>query len=434
MLRPNDEIVLKFRGVLDETEHLAPIDLRAYQHKLLVPLLQHCRANIPFYAARLEPVFCGGSIDLERWSQIPILTRAEAQASADVMATSRVPPVAGEIARDETSGSTGRPLVFTTNGLQAVAARAATDRLYRWWNFDGNRAMATFISRRKVPAPAPLGVTYRGWMAGKPEGLHHWLDMSADSDQQLDWLLARKPDYLTAYSSTLRPLAERSLARGAALQLKRIIGVSNVLAPDTRALCREAFGAQIVDQYGADEVGSIATECPYCAHYHVAAECVIVEIVDEGGRPCKPGQIGRVIVTPLYAYATPFIRYELGDYATAGPTEEPCPLKLPRLSRIVGRYRNTFRLSGGRTVYPLFSIARLRDFVPMVQFQVIQTAVDAVEVRYVPLPGAGPADTEGLTAYLRTEIDPSLGVTATAVASIERSADGKFEDFVSLVS
>lgn len=434
MLRPTDQIILKFRDVLAATELLAPSELQAYQRQLLIPLLQHCRANIPFYAARLEPLFSGGAIDLDRWPQIPILTRAEAQASTAAMAASRVPPNLGEIARDETSGSTGRPLAFTTNGLQAVAARAMTDRLYRWWGFDGNGSMATFISRRKVPAAAPNGVSYRGWMTGRPTGLHHWLDMSADTGQQLDWLLARRPDYLTAYSSTLRPLAELARARGVDLRLRRIIGVSNVLSGETRTLCKEVFGAHVIDQYGADEVGSIATECPCCTHYHVAAEGVLVEIADEAGRDCAPGEMGRVIVTPLYAYATPFIRYELGDYAVAGPADEPCRVKLPRLSRIVGRFRNTFRLAGGRIVYPLFSIARMREFVPMAQFQVVQTAVDAVDVRYVPLPDAAPPDLVGLTTYLRGEIDPAISVTVTAVAAIERSPDGKFEDFVSLVA
>ena len=433
MLRPNDQIVLKFREVLAETERLAQAELQTYQRKLLTPLLEHCLAHIPFYAARLQPLVSGGVIDLDRWQEIPILTRAEAQASTAALAAPRVPANLGEVVRDETSGSTGRPLVFTSNGLQAVAARAMTDRLYRWWGFDGNCAMATFISRRKVPAPAPHGATYHGWMTGRPAGAHHWLDMSADTNQQLDWLLARRPDYLTAYSSTLRPLSECARARGVSLRFERIIGVSNVLTSETRALCQEVFGAHVVDQYGADEVGSIATECPFCGHYHVAAESVLVEIVNEEGRACASGEIGRVIVTPLYAYATPFIRYELGDYAVAGPADEPCRVKLPRLSRIVGRFRNTFRLADGRIVYPLFSVARLRDFLPMAQFQVVQTAMDSIEVRYVPLPGAGLADLPGLTAYLRDEIDPSLTVTVTIVASIERSADGKFEDFVSLV-
>ena len=33
---------------------------------------------------------------------------------------------------------------------------------------------------------------------------------------------------------------------------------------------------------------------------------------------CAPGEIGRVVVTPLYSTAQPLIRYEQGDMATPG--------------------------------------------------------------------------------------------------------------------
>jgi len=429
----DDQMVLQFRDVLAETERLPAAALATYQRRLLEPLLRHARRNIPFYGSRLGPLFRGDDLDLDRWGDVAIVTRAEAQANIQGMTASAVPPHLGRMSPDETSGSTGRPLVFTTNHLQAVAARAMTDRLYRWWGFDGDRTLASFISRRKVPAPAPDGVTDHGWRTGWPSGIHHLIDMSADTDQQIDWLMRRRPDYLLAYSAALRPLAERLRERGLPVRLERIIGISNVLSAETRALCREVLGAPVVDVYGADEVGTIAIECARCGRYHIAAEAVHVEIVDEAGRPCGPGETGRVIVTPFYGYATAFIRYELGDYATVGDPSVDCPIKLPVLARIIGRFRNTFRLADGRIIYPLFSIAKLRTFVPMAQFQVVQTEPDAIEVRYVPLPGAGPADATGLEAFLRQELDPGFRVRPVAVAAIPRSASGKFEDFLSLV-
>ena len=198
MADANDQMVLKFRDVLAATERLPPEALQAYQRQLLLPLLQHARAHLPFYEARLAPLLRGADIDLERWFEVPILSRAEAQAATAAMTTAIVPAHLGRIGQDETSGSTGRPLAFSTNGLQAVAARAMTDRLYRWWRMDGRRTMASFISRRKVPAPAPDGVTFTGWRTGDPSGLHHLIDMSADTDQQIDWLVKRRPNYLMA--------------------------------------------------------------------------------------------------------------------------------------------------------------------------------------------------------------------------------------------
>lgn len=428
-----DQMVLKFREVLAATEQLEPSALDAYQRQLLLPLIQHARAHMPFYKTRLDTLFDGGDVNLDRWSELPVLTRAEAQSATAAMTTRNVPAHFGSIGQDETSGSTGRPLTFSTNGLQAVAARAMTDRLYRWWGMDGRRTMASFISRRKVNAPAPDGTTFSSWRTGFPSGAHHLIDMSADTDQQIDWLVRRRPNYLTAYSATLRPLAERVRQRGIDLKLEAIIGVSNVVSDETRRLCRTVLGAPLIDQYGADEAGSIATQCRYCGLYHIAAETIRVEIVDTSGRPCAPGETGRVVITPLYAYATAFIRYEIGDYATVGQPDPKCPIRLPTLSRIIGRFRNTFRMADGRILYPLFSIARLRDFLPLLQFQIVQTSYDEIEVRYVPMPGARPADTAGLGDYLRQEIDPSLRVRAVAVTDIPRAATGKFEDFVSLV-
>ena len=128
----------------------------------------------------------------------------------------------------------------------------------------------------------------------------------------------------------------------------------------------------------------------------------------------------------------PFIRYEIGDYAVAGPAKVKCPVRLPALTRVLGRYRNTFTLKDGRIIYPYVEIGRFRDFIPFEQVQVVQTDYDAVEVRYVPLSEAK-ADEAGLQTYVREAIDRSLNVRAVAVDKIPRSASGKFEDFLSFV-
>jgi phenylacetate-CoA ligase len=139
-----------------------------------------------------------------------------------------------------------------------------------------------------------------------------------------------------------------------------------------------------------------------------------------------------VIVTSLYNYAMPFIRYEIGDYAIRGAEDTACRVRLPVLSRVLGRYRNTFTLPDGRIVYPYVEIGRFRDYISFTQVQVVQTDYAAIEVRYVPLDERA-ADAEGLQAYLREAIHPDVTVKAIAVPDIPRSQSGKFEDFLSLV-
>jgi phenylacetate-coenzyme A ligase PaaK-like adenylate-forming protein len=426
-----EKIVLQFRDVLAETERLASDELQAYQQKLLEPLLQHARRHVPFYAQRLAPLFHGETPDLDRFHEIPILTRAQAQANVKALAARNLPPHVGPVETDETSGSTGRPFVHRRSQLLTIANLGLTDRLLRWWDFDGNKTMATFIARHPERAPPPSGTTVRGWRTGF-SGLHHFIDMWADTDVQIDWLVERQPHYLTAYSSTLLALAERVQRHGVSLRFERVNSIASVLSDDIRLACREAFGVSPIDQYGAQEVGLIAGECPVCGHYHLSAEAMLTEILRDDGTLCAPGEMGRVVVTSFYNYAMPFIRYEIGDYAIAGPVKVKCPVRLPNLTRVLGRYRSTFTLTDGRIIYPYVTIGRFRDFITFEQVQVVQTDYDMIEVRYVPTRGAA-ADEAGLQAYLREAIDASFNVRAIAVDAIPRAASGKFEDFLSLV-
>ena len=426
-----DKIVLQFCNVLAETERLAPDELQSYQQKLLEPLLQHARQHVPFYAQRLAPLFRGTAPDLSRFREIPILTRTQAQANVKALAARDLPPDAGPVETEETSGSTGRPFVHRRNQLLTLANLGLTDRLLRWWDFDGNKTMATFISRRRELAPPPSGATSRGWRTGA-SGLHHMIDMWADTDVQIDWLMERQPHYLTAYSSTLLALAERVRRRGVPLHFERINSVATAMSDEIRQACREVLGVNPIDQYGAQEVGLIAGECPVCGRYHLSGEAMLVELLRDDGTPCAAGETGRVVVTSFYNYAMPFIRYEIGDYAVAGPAKVKCPVRLPTLARVFGRYRNTFTLKDGRIIYPYVAIGQFRDFIAFEQVQVVQTDYDAVEVRYVPSSSAT-ADEAGLQAYLREAIDKSLNVRAIPVDEIPRAASGKFEDFLSLV-
>jgi phenylacetate-coenzyme A ligase PaaK-like adenylate-forming protein len=132
----------------------------------------------------------------------------------------------------------------------------------------------------------------------------------------------------------------------------------------------------------------------------------------------------------------PFIRYEIGDFAIAGPRRIKCAVKLPALTQIMGRYRNAFTLRDGRVISPRVAVDELRKHISFAQYQIVQTAYDVIEVRYVPLDPShpAPADAGGLQMCVRASIDASFNVRAVAVDAIPRSASGKFEDYLSLVS
>jgi len=181
-------------------------------------------------------------------------------------------------------------------------------------------------------------------------------------------------------------------------------------------------------------VGLIAAACPHSHRHHVMAELVLVEILDDRNRPVEPGARGRTIITPFYNHAMPLIRYDIEDLAV--PAVEPCGCgrSLPTLDAVLGRTRDIFRFVDGTSIWPDVPMREIRKFVLHRQQQIVQVALDRVELRYVPVSPDQVNDLHGLTQMMRALLHPSLDVTAVAVSSIPRSEGGKYADFVGLVS
>jgi phenylacetate-CoA ligase len=429
----NADLIRTFGRTLAETEWLRRKQLLTYQQGLLKRLLRHARDTTAYYKARLD-FDCDSADAIERsWDSVPILTRIEANANREALMSGAVPPETGEILPEETSGSTGIPFEFLKSGLTLAASQALTERMFRWWSIDGTKCLAQIAYDRQKAAPPPDGLTTVGWHSSQPNGLKHSLDAAADTDVQLDWLRARRPDYLAAFSTNLNRLALRAIERRLDLRFARILSFGTRVDPDIRVGCRAAFGAEIVDSYGSQEVGHVATQCPDCGEYHLAAEASLIEILREDGRPAKTGQSGRLVATSFYNYAMPLIRYDMGDFAEAGARRPACGRSLPTLRRILGRARNRFRFRDSSVVWPELADFRLRDFIAYKDAQLLQIELDHIEVRFVPDGEDRPVDLAALTQRVREVLRQPVTVSLRSIERLGRITYGKIEDCVCLI-
>jgi phenylacetate-CoA ligase len=165
----------------------------------------------------------------------------------------------------------------------------------------------------------------------------------------------------------------------------------------------------------------------------VSAEGSLIEILRDDGSPAKPGETGRVIVTPLFNYAMPLIRYELGDFAEVGSAKPPCGRGLPALHRIQGRYRNMLRFRDGTVVWPYDAAFDLEKFISLKQFQIVQTDFDHIEIKYVPDSLEHPVNLVALTNHVRAALRQHVDISVSQVERIERSTGGKYEDCICLI-
>lgn len=403
-------------------------------HRLLV----HAQATVPFYRERLAAAGFSPARPLtpEVFARIPLLHRAELQQRGRALASSAPPAEHGPLTEIRTSGSTGQPVTALGNQLTAAFWNVLTVRDHLWHRRDAEGTLA--VIRNTDNAPPPDGQAADNWgratdgliRTGRSVALH----IGTDIARQMDWLRRIEPAYLLSYPSNLKALAEYALERGIGLPgLREIRSISEVLGSEVRDLCKRAWGAPVTDAYSANELGYMALQCPRHEHLHVQSEAVLLEVLDAAGNPCRPGEIGRVVVTVLHNFAMPLIRYEIGDYAEVG---EPCACGrgLPVLKRIAGRVRNLVTLPDGSRHWPSFRGDTWAHIAPLRQLQLVQHDRQTIEARLVCDRRLTESEEAAFSKSLAECFGHRFRVAFTYLDRIERSAGGKYEDFVSRVA
>jgi len=422
-------LLLALQVQFNVSERWSSETLREHQFAQISLVLEHAFRTAPFWRERLARAgYREGMKATAQWfSSLPVLTRAEIQLAGEALFSSTVPREHGPVREARTSGSTAEPLRLRATELSQLFWHAITLRETLWHRRDLSGKLAAIRVNRELGNEA-------GWAPPLETGPAVTLSSREDTDVQVDWLVAERPDYLLTHATNLRALALRFLERRLPLDsLREVRTFSESLSGDLRDLVREAWGVKLVDMYSANEVGYMALQCPEFEHYHVQSEAVLVEVVDEGGEPCPPGGIGRVLVTSLNNFAMPLIRYDIGDYAEAG-APCPCGRGLPVLARIMGRSRNMLRLPGGGTHWPGVPLRALTELAPLRQFRLVQHSLTGIEVQMVTdRPLTGDEET-ALRAALHKRLRYPFDVRFVRMDRIERGAGYKFEDFICQVT
>jgi phenylacetate-CoA ligase len=427
---------------LEQSQWWSPEQLLRRQRHQLQRLLAHAREQTPFYRERLRHVEDLSSTDdwLAAWRKIPPLRRQDIQAADadESMIAQSVPPGHGELTEIHTSGSTGMPIRSVRTELWELIWSAFTVRDHLWHRRDLGGKLAAIRESAQGKASYPDGAVAASWGHASAmllsTGPMVSLNVASTVEQQAEWLQRHDPDYLLTHPSIAHRLAEHCRTLAIRLpRLKQVMTVAENLRPEVRAACRLAWQAPVTDIYSAREAGYIALQCPDHEHYHIQSEGVFVEVLDERDGPCAPGQVGRLLVTPLHNLAMPLIRYDIGDQVQLGGACA-CGRGLPVISRIVGRTQNMVTMPSGERRWPLLSsgdIEAMLAAAPAIrQYQFAQRAAELIEARLVAARPLSRDEERALTAWVAAKFGYAFRVEFVYLDALPRTEAGKLEDFV----
>ncbi|MFT5446313.1 MAG: phenylacetate-CoA ligase [Gammaproteobacteria bacterium] len=434
-------IALTVQQQLQDSQWWSADAIRDKQLEQLRRVLRHAQQSVPFYRQQdaYADTFQAAYAGWDEWHRLPILEREDLQRAGTAINSTQVPADHGNTSLMVTTGSTGRPVRVLTTQVTALFWKAFTFRDHLWHNRDFAAKLGAIRALDDGVALPPAGAHQPSWGPATDllvdTGPAVVLNLHCSIEKQLRWLQREQPHYLITYPTIAKALAIHCIETGAAIAgLRELRTIGEALPDDLRRLAQQAWNVPLTDMYTAQEVGYIAMQCPKHDHYHVQSENVLVEVLDDNGNPCNPGQSGRVVVTGLHNFATPLLRYAIGDYAEVG---EPCDCGrgLPVLNRIHGRVRNMLRLPGGETRWPLIGhlVPGLERLPTLRQYQLVQKSLQLIEAQVVVPQPLSAAQEATLITMWQQSLGHPFDIRIVYVREIPRAAGGKYEEFRSEV-
>ena len=389
-----------------------PLDrIEELQRARLQKLISYSYERVPYYRRAMDEagVVPADVKSASELSLLPVLTRNLVRAHSDELLAEGFSRK--KLRRCTTGGSTGTPLVFystvddQTNHGFARGMRA----LEQAGIHIGDRRMVIRIRRQSLaPRHRPLHHISR-----LVERVHE-LDSRDITTKSLPDIVAflSRPDVscLGGYPSAVSFIASWIAETGApAPVLDTIITGGEQLFEHQRQRIRDVFKLEPFSKYACNEAFDIAMECEAHTGLHVAAEDIVVEVVDDSGQPVPAGTEGQILITNLHNYGMPLIRYALGDSGSFVEGDCPCSRQHPRLAHVLGRrFDIVYTPSGRRITGSNLGTARLANL-PVRQFQFVQEDLDLMVVHVVPHSGTSTSEMVSMKSRIPPMFQDVLG-------------------------
>jgi len=417
------EVVGKYLSRYERFQRLPVADIQRYQFENLGRLLCHVYEKSAYYkeAFDMHGVHPSEIRGLEDMAKLPYLTKNELVKRFDDIVTTQ-PSIL--ISQKTTGGSTGQAVTLLKNADALARERAATWRAYAWAGVQIGDPQARFWG---TPLHASQRLKYKliDFVANRKR-----FSAFNINEQRLEefyqQLVHFRPAYLYGYVSVIELFARFIRQHKYVLpdSVKCVITTSEVLSDGVRESIKSSLNLDVFNEYGCGEVGSVAHECEY-GEMHVMEDNLILEIIPS----VEDSAAGEIVVTDLFNYATPLIRYKLGDYASISGKRCACGRTLKVIGNIHGRAYDCIQTEDGRVFHPevmMYIFEEIKSTVGGIeQFQVVQETLSKLCIKIVKAEGYS-RETEGyISKVIADKVHENMVVQFEYVEQVEREKSGK---------
>jgi phenylacetate-CoA ligase len=426
---PGGNAIRHFSKLLEQSQWMHSEDIREFQLSEIKKLLKHAYETVPYYRDKLKknkihPLDVNSFRDFEC---IPFLNREDVRLHQTELYSKCYK---GKTFEDRTGGSTGQPMRFLMDMTTAYWSYSVEKRYRGWYGYrPGEKKAWVWGALKDFPSWKLKDRMVRAYLKRNRFLNAHTLsfsNMKRFADAMLEW----KPDMFRAYPTAITIFAKFLSDHGYSRIKPKLIETSGEkLSIAQRLFLNKIFEAPIAEHYSSWEIYDIGYQCPN-GSLHISGHRYL-EVVDEQGKPAKPGEIGEIVITPLTQFAMPFIRYKNGDLGVLGAHRCPCGRGLPVLNEVVGRQHDILIRPDGQPVYGSVFGYITHDKPEIKQFQVYQPNRENLEVRlscYCPVSSEW---VSMLISEVQAFFGPEMNIRVVILDDIPLTKSGKLRFIIS---
>jgi phenylacetate-CoA ligase len=390
--------------------------------------VRHAKVNVPYYKDRLGEI---NSID--DLNKLPFLTKENIKENIDQLKAKNFSE--NRFQKDATSGSTGASLYFFTDA-QNYLKKAVNYRGDSWAGAKyGSKSLYLWGAERDISRNKSLKIQLKERFFKRRKILSTYYMSDKDVSTYLNELNDYKPSLLVSYPSPLYRVA--SFAKEyeiAVFPPKGIVTSAETLFPFQRKLIEEIFGSHIFNRYGSREFGHIASECEFHKGLHLNQDNLIVEIIDSNGKNCSPGEVGEIVITDLYNYVFPFIRYRIGDLGILSNEKCKCGRNLALLESVEGRVFDLIMGLNGNVVGGTYWTLLKYKISGWQKFQIIQETLGDLHIIVENNKEIEDGFKEKLIDIIKEKLGENMSISVVIIDKIPETKTGKHRWIISKIS
>ncbi len=380
--------------------------------KNISDLLCHASATTEHYKA-----YAGAT----KLTELPVLSKLEVKEHPELFLSSKYKNI--QLHSMKTSGSTGFPLTIFQNASkrnrvlaeliyfgQLSGFKIGMKNIYfRLWTDEQKKSLLTAIMQNMVRVRV--------------------MNLDELHLEKMRNILHKNKNIkcIMGYASTLKLLSKYMLDKGDSpnmFQVESIISMAEKLSDSTKKDLQALFNCNVVSRYSNMENGVLAQECPEENEFHLNHASYVFELLKlDSDEPAEPGELGRIIITDLFNYAMPLIRYDTGDLGIQSELVK-CDLKSPVFKSVDGRQVDMMYDTKDCPISPLCEFG-LEEFDNLKQFQIVQTGKGEYLLN---VNGAkGVYSDESLLEVMKKSLGSDANITIVHLTEIPHLSSGKFK-------